>query len=119
MSATQFLLCITCVCAISVGQILFKKAGVLLATHNSWLSIPVLSTIGLAAVVYGLATLLWIFLLRDIPLSRAYMVFTLSFVLVPVASVLIYGERLNVSYFLGTALILAGLVVIFHGDRPA
>lgn len=118
MTTSQFLLCLSCVCAISVGQLLFKKAGMLLAVENNWFNTSVLLTVGLAAIVYGLATLLWIYLLKDIPLSKAYMVFTLSFVLVPIASVYLYGERLGMGYIAGTALILIGLLVIFQSDAP-
>ncbi|MEE4192125.1 MAG: EamA family transporter [Halieaceae bacterium] len=118
MTIGQFLLCLSCVCAISVGQLLFKKAGLQLAAENSWINASFLVTVGLAAVVYGLATLLWIYLLKDIPLNRAYMTFALSFVLVPLASAYIYGERLSIGYFAGTALILVGLFVIFQSDSP-
>ncbi len=118
MTIGQFLLCLGCVCAISAGQLLFKKAGILLSTDHGWLDSPVLLTVGLAAVIYGSATLLWIYLLKDVTLSRAYMIFALSFVLVPIASVYFYGEKLGWGYVVGTALILLGLLVIFQSESP-
>ena len=65
-----------------------------------------------AVTLYGLATLLWIVLLQQIPLSRAYPFAALGFVLVPAASALLFREVLGGQYLIGTACILIGIIVI-------
>lgn len=62
--------------------------------------------------VYGAATVTWILTLRDMPLSIAYPVVSLSYVLVALLSVALLGERLNLTYGLGLALIIAGVSLI-------
>ncbi len=90
----------------SVGQ-LFLKLGV------GRLSLPLL--VGLA--LYGLSTLAWLFLLRSVPLSRAYPLLALNFVLVPLLSRLFLGEKLGPDYVAGTLLLLGGLALIWNGFK--
>ena len=100
--------------AMTVGQLLFKQAanaiggraggsavGALLASPALWL----------ALVVYGGATVSWIWILTRVPLSRAYPFAALAMILVPLASVLIYGERVKPLFWLGSLLVIAGIVV--------
>jgi len=94
------------------GQIVFKMvartaeslasiAGILGLATNLWF--------WLAMVLYGMATLLWIFILQKIDLVQAYPFMALGFIIVPLAAVFFLGESVNVYYFVGVALILAGL----------
>lgn len=101
-----------CVCLISLGQVLFKYVGLASArAEGVWDSRTVLS--GLFALsVYGVATLVWIYLLRTIELSRAYPFMALSFVFVPLAAAAAYGERLSVGYYAGLLLIIMGILVV-------
>jgi len=112
MSPIQIFLCLCCVLAISTGQVMFKKAGLLLNEHESWLHSQVVLTIGIAGLIYSSATVLWIYLLKDIPLSKAYMLMAVSFVAVPIASVYIFQESLNFHFFVGSTLIIAGLFIV-------
>lgn len=66
---------------------------------------------GLALFIYGIATLLWISLLRYVPLNKAYVFMALSFVLVPIASYYIFSEQITVGYWIGVALIVSGVIV--------
>ena len=117
MNGLQFSLLLLCVIAISAGQLLFKKAGLLLASEDGWLNSSMLVTMFLAALIYGAAALLWIYLLRDIPLSKAYMILALSFVMVPLASIVTYSERVGMGYIIGSAFILTGLILIFRSEE--
>ena len=47
MNSTQVILALCCVLAISIGQILFKKTGLLVALHDSWLHSHVILTLGI------------------------------------------------------------------------
>ena len=66
--------------------------------------------IGLA--VYGLATLLWMLALKNVPLSFAYSFMALSYVAVPILSIIFLNETLSLKYWAGAGLIIAGLFVI-------
>ena len=104
-----------CVLAISVGQILFKLASARLdggsprALAGTLLLNPPLIA---ALAVYGLATLAWVWLLRDRSLSAAYPLFGLSFVLVAVMGRVFLGEALSLPVLAGTLLVVGGVVVI-------
>jgi len=65
--------------------------------------------------LYGAATLLWIYLLQTIPLSRAYPFAALGFVLVPAAGVLLFGERISGMYVGGAVFVVTGLLLISAG----
>jgi drug/metabolite transporter (DMT)-like permease len=100
------------VVTISAGQILFKLAADRLRASDGQLTAPVLSVVGLSLVLYGAATLAWIWMLQFYPLSRLYPLMALSFILVPLGGILIFGERLTPTFFGGTVLLLAGLFLI-------
>ena len=98
---------------IALGQILFKlasrgagdadAAGLLALARNPYL---------LAALaIYGLGTLLWIYVLKSVPLNVAYPFMALSFCLVPLLAWLALGEAMSWRQGAGLALIVAGLVM--------
>jgi multidrug transporter EmrE-like cation transporter len=101
--------------AMAAGQLLFKRAAnqIGTATGTSWvLEVVRQPSMWLALALYGAATLLWVRILTTVPLSRAYPFAALAFVLVPAASYIFFNESLSVRYALGTALIIAGVVVV-------
>ena len=65
-----------------------------------------------AMIVYAIATISWIFVLRSVPLAAAYSFTALGFLFVPFLSFLLFGEILTLRYFAGAAMIMAGLVII-------
>lgn len=64
-----------------------------------------------ALFIYGAATVLWVFTLSRVPLSRAMPFVALTFAIVPIVSVVALGERLNLAYWIGVAIIAAGVYV--------
>lgn len=100
------------VAMVSVGQILFKVAAERLRLSDGHLTVPVFGVIALSLLIYGVATLGWIWVLQWYPLSRIYPLMAMSFVLVPIGGSFLFGERLTLAYFGGTALLLAGLFLI-------
>jgi undecaprenyl phosphate-alpha-L-ara4N flippase subunit ArnE len=64
-----------------------------------------------ALVLYGFATLLWVYVLRTVPLSSAYAMFSLAFVVVPVVAHFVLGEPLSVNALVGGAIIVVGVVI--------
>ncbi len=100
---------------LATGQVLFKMAA-LASTRpgGAGFSLPVLLLVPsfwIALLLYGMATLLWIYLLQSIPLSRAYPFAALGFLFVPLMAVMIFGEKLSASYGAGVVLIVAGILV--------
>lgn len=112
MTPIQITLC--CVFALSLagGQILFKQAA------NSWniaaqtnpgpLAIVSPSLVA-AAIIYGLTALLWIYILRSVPLTRAYVFSIAGSALVPIAAYVIFREPVSAKYWAGFALMLGGI----------
>jgi drug/metabolite transporter (DMT)-like permease len=62
-------------------------------------------------VLYGTTTIGWVWLLQKIDLGKIYPFMALSFVLVPLASHLLLGERFQAQYFIGVAIIILGIVI--------
>lgn len=65
----------------------------------------------IALFIYGAATVLWVFTLSRVPLSRAMPFVALTFAIVPIISVVALGEKLNLAYWIGVAIIAAGVYV--------
>ena len=108
------LLTLACVALLAIGQVLFKVAamqwrvdGWSWTTLRNFLSGPML----VALAVYAVATLLWVFVLRFVPLVAAYPIFSLAFILTPVVAHFALGEPLSLRTLIGGAVIVAGVVV--------
>lgn len=99
---------------IAGGQVLFKLVSARLPPGE-------LRSIGLVAfdhyfigamLVYFVATVSWIYVLRSVPLGVAYSFTALGFIFVPIVSMYLFGELLTVRFLLGTIMVVAGLMVI-------
>ena len=66
----------------------------------------------LALLIYALAMFLWLEVLSKTPLSIAYPVLAITYVLVPLFSQFAFNEQLKPSQFVGMFLILAGVALI-------
>jgi len=64
-----------------------------------------------AFALYGATTLAWVWVLQEIELGRLYPLMALSFVLVPIGSYFVFGERFQPQYFVGIGLIMTGIVI--------
>lgn len=112
MAAYHIGLAVVCVLLIAVGQILFKTVGLAVEEEGTVFAWRPASLVSLAAILYVWATVLWIWLLRLVPLTTAYPFMAISFVLVPALSALFLGERVSLQYAIGTSLVIAGVIVI-------
>jgi len=98
---------------IASGQILFKlasrnagsadAAGLLNLARDPYLIA--------ALAIYGFGTILWIYILRSVPLVIAYPFMALSFCLVPALSYFVLGETISWRYGAGVGVILVGLFI--------
>jgi len=67
-------------------------------------------------LAYAASTVCWLYVLRVAPLSRAYLLSSLTYVLVPLAGVYVFGEQLRRVHWLGAALIIGGVACLLPGD---
>lgn len=99
----------------SIGQLLLKLGSTEVKTGGGiWTT--VLSLISLKIIVaiscFVVSMFLWIFVLRKMELSLAYPMVSLGYIFVMLLSFYFLQEQLSVTKFLGTGLIVAGVVVL-------
>jgi drug/metabolite transporter (DMT)-like permease len=116
LSVLQIALLVAYAAGMAGGQLLFKAAALrvpaegtmaerlLALAHNGYF-------LAALALYLGLS-LLWVWLLRFTPLSRAYLFVALSFVLVPLVAAAAFGEPLSGRFVLGAVLTVCGLILI-------
>lgn len=112
MTYGQMLMGIVCVLMVSGGQVLFKVLGLRLHSTASLLEPKTLAIAAIAFFIYIGASLLWVWLLRTVPLSRAYPFTAGTLVLVPLLSVWLLNESVSMTYMGGAALVIAGVALI-------
>jgi drug/metabolite transporter (DMT)-like permease len=103
------------VLGMSIGQILFKLSGRWLAESPTVIRGLLSPYLLLGLVLYGAITIVWIWQLSFVDLSRAYPVMAMSFVVVPILSALLFGDVLGVYYWLGIGFIIAGVLIVQLG----
>jgi drug/metabolite transporter (DMT)-like permease len=99
---------------LAVGQLLFKLTAERSPKIERLVDLRHLFAdpmLWLALLLYGLATLLWVYPLQRVALSHAYPFAALAFVLVPFGAAAFLGERLSGGILLGAALIVTGICV--------
>jgi drug/metabolite transporter (DMT)-like permease len=69
---------------------------------------------GLAAWIAS--TICWLYVLRVAPLSRAYLLSSLTYVVIPLAAVYFFGEQIRWLHAVGMVLILVGVACLLSGD---
>ncbi len=104
------------------GQLLFKKTAVILLEFNYKLKTFVIHEFiinlikipyfFIAILIYASATFFWLFILQKIPLSLAYPFTAMAMVIIPILSMLLFNEKLDINYWFGACLIVLGILVI-------
>ncbi len=96
---------------IAVGQILFKITSRDVAALDvaSLLKLSVNGYFIVALLLYAVATVAWVYVLRHFPLSKAYMFMGLTFVFVPLLSYWFLKEPISLRYLAGAAFIVLGI----------
>jgi multidrug transporter EmrE-like cation transporter len=119
MQGTTILLILGAVAFSVAGQLLLKSGAQHLRElrHLEFL----LAAAGDVRVLSGLlawtgSTLCWLFVLRVAPVSRAYGLTSLTYVLIFLAGVFVYGEQVRPLHAVGTALIIIGVACLLTGN---
>jgi undecaprenyl phosphate-alpha-L-ara4N flippase subunit ArnE len=98
------------------GQLLFKLAADQVKDEANPLAMAVrlvnVPAMWAALVFYAVTTLAWVWVLRIMPLSVAYSVVALVFLLVPALAVWLYKEPVTWQLIAGAALIMVGIVLV-------
>ena len=108
---TIYIIAIICVLGIATGQILFKLSASHMHNSGTWFDPRGLVLLFVALTLYGITTLAWVWVLQKLELGRAYPIMALAFVLVPIGSYFVFGERFQIQYFIGITLIMAGILI--------
>ncbi|HEU0078573.1 MAG TPA: EamA family transporter [Longimicrobiaceae bacterium] len=119
MQARTMVLVLGAVAFSAVGQLFLKSGARHLAGHGRLAFL--LAAFRDAHVLSGLAawtasTLCWLYVLRVAPLSRAYGLTSLTYVLVLVASAFLFGEQVRRLHVVGTVLIVMGIACLLQGE---
>ena len=114
MTLPQYLLGASSGLSLAAGQILFKIAanqttlgGDKLPMLSTLFSLPMVA----ACMLYAITVVLYVYLLRQVPLSQAYMFSLAGSVLVIGAAIVFFGEEFSLRYALGATMVLFGIVL--------
>ncbi len=98
----------------AVGQVMFKFGAdnITNSSDKHFLFQVLTSPILLSAcLVYALTILVWIWTLKQAPLSRVYPYTALAYVLTPLISLFILGEKFSLQLLLGYVFIITGIII--------
>lgn len=120
--STQGLLIVAVCALLQAGSNLLLRQGVLLAaarrsadatfahTALTWIQQPLFI---FGVVMYGVTALLWFSVLAKVALSSAYpLLVGMTFALVVVGSVALFGEHVSIQKLVGICVILAGIMLV-------
>jgi drug/metabolite transporter (DMT)-like permease len=103
-----------CVLGMVIGQVLFKLSANSFNQTGSYFALKTILILFMTLFIYGITTLCWIWVLQKVELGRVYPLMALAFILVPLASHFIFGERFPPQYFFGVAMIISGVVLVIR-----
>lgn len=114
MSLKLLLLCFLNTGLMATGQLLFKYSAVQLTETGPFQIIHLIRmpSMLLAVIIYGSATLLWVYILRYADISLAYPIQTLAVPLVCLISTVLFHERIGALQGLGIFLMMIGVCLI-------
>jgi drug/metabolite transporter (DMT)-like permease len=102
---------ILCVVGLAVGQILFKASAAALMESGTFFASKPAAILLAAICLYGVTSVVWVWVLQKVELGRVYPLMALAFVLVPLGSYLVFGERFQPQYFVGVIMIMIGIFI--------
>ncbi|MBK3505874.1 EamA family transporter [Pseudomonas sp. MF6747] len=106
-----YAIAVLCVFGIAAGQIMFKLSASAMQRAGTLFDLKTILILGSAFALYGFTTLAWVWVLQKIELGKAYPLMAMAFILVPIGSYFILGERFQTQYFIGVLFIIVGIVL--------
>ena len=118
MTTTSIALLLFAVASAATGQVMLKH-GMQIATaraaHSSGslaLRAATSPWVLLGLVVFGISAVAWLAALSRVPLSVAYPFNALGYLVILTASVVVLHERANVFTWLGSLMVVSGLLIV-------
>jgi multidrug transporter EmrE-like cation transporter len=119
MFNANYFICGVVVFVVALGQVLFKAAAreIRVPTSPSLASffygnIWPIALVAFAVFLYALSTIAWIYALRTVPLSTAYMFNALAFLFVPMVGFFLFQEAVPRFFLPSLCLIVLGIVLL-------
>jgi len=106
-----------CLLGTTGGQLLFTSSAQALKTAPPGVPWNAIWTLGAALVLYGVTTLLWVWVLTKLDLARVYPLMAGSFVLVPISHAALQRTPLTWQTLCGAVIIGIGITVSVRGTR--
>ena len=102
------------VTANTVGQILFKMSADRMRDSTDGLVMAYMTSpyVWFAIGFYFATSIVWVWVLQWLPISTAYPVMSLVFILVPLAGIFLFNETQDLRFFIGIALIVVGIFLV-------
>jgi drug/metabolite transporter (DMT)-like permease len=110
------------VLSLAGGQMFFKRVGLVIRGRPPLESLVTLArqpAFYAALILYGFATLLWIWILARVPLSQAYPWVAASIAIVPILGWYVFGEQVRPLFWVGIGLILAGIMITQYASTQS
>lgn len=107
-----YVVAVLCVVGLAIGQILFKASAASLAGGGSIFAAKTAAMFLAAMGLYATTSVAWVWVLQKVELGRIYPLMALAFILVPLGSYFVFGERLHPQYFVGLIMIIGGILII-------
>jgi multidrug transporter EmrE-like cation transporter len=107
----------------ATGQVLLKHGMQIAAAratssgHSLALSAVTTFWVPLGLVVFGVSAVAWLAALSKLPLSVAYPFNALGYLVILTASIVILHERASLMTWLGSLLVVSGLVMVVLSQR--
>lgn len=108
MEIPSSLLAFIAVVSSVIANVYSKKASQHLSVWTDFISFDIL----MCMLFYGLGTTTYLLLLRKVPMSTAYPLFSSTFVLVILVSHFYFGEVIDTLKLAGIVLVLLGITLI-------
>ena len=108
----NYLLLASVTLMLAVGQLLFKHVGLSMqgqALVDGFFSAARSPVLYVALALYGIATLLWIWVLSRVSLSQAYPWVAVGVGIVPLLAWLVFDERVGPAYWAGIGFVMIGV----------
>jgi len=121
MTARLLAILLTSITLGAVGQLLLRQVARMLTPPSQlglgrWLlSVFTSPAILTAFAFFAVSALLWIAALRETPLTVAYPMVALSYIIIFAGSYVLFAEPITLTKLIGAALVVAGIIVIHLG----
>lgn len=98
------------------GQVFLKLAMMRMPafgwTREFWGNMLVNWQFAMSGLLFGAASLLWMYIVKIFPFSTAYPMVSLSYVMGMIAAIMVFHEDVSVTKWIGVALIVSGCMLV-------